>query len=60
MKTKTKNPIERIGRNAVKLGKMVVSIKEYKEIIKETKELIGEFNENMLVNWEEKKDYIKI
>ena len=39
---------------AKKIGKMIVSDKFYNEVIEETKEILKDFNEDFLINWEEK------
>jgi len=62
MKTNTKTNnnkinLERVWRDTILLNykkeKIKMSMKEYQEVIKETKSLIKDFNEEMLINWEE-------
>ena len=53
MKNKNKSLTERVGRNSIRVWKMIVSLQEYKNILKETQKELKDFNMNFLTNWEQ-------
>lgn len=54
-KTKTKNSIERIGKNKYRIWKNFYTAEKFNEIVRETQEELKDFNFNFLTNWEDEK-----